>query len=125
MRTGAELRVAPDDRTIREIFAMLARPGRRTGAVILTGSDGRLSGLFTDSDLARLLERRQEAQLDRPIAEVMTRNPITVPPTMTLGEVVELLATRKLSELPVIDSDSRPVGLIDITDVLPLLPDEP
>lgn len=124
MRTGDELRVAPEDRTIREVFANVARPGRRTGAVILADADGRLSGLFTDSDLARLLERRREAQLDRPIAEVMTRGPITVRPEMTLGEVVDLLAARKVSELPVIDADRRPVGLIDITDVLPLLPDE-
>lgn len=124
MRTGDELRVASEDRTIREVFATVARPGRRTGAVILTDADGRLSGLFTDSDLARLLERRQEAQLDRPIGEAMTRGPITARSEMALGEVVELLAARKVSELPVIDADRRPVGLIDITDVLPLLPDE-
>lgn len=124
MRTGDELRVAPEGRTVRDVFATAARPGRRTGAVILTDADGRLSGLFTDSDLARLLERRQEAQLDRPIAEAMTRGPITVRPEMTLGEVVDLLAARKVSELPVIDAGRRPVGLIDITDVLPLLPDE-
>ena len=92
--------------------------------MILADADGCLSGLFTDSDLARLLERRQEAQLDRPIAEVMTRGPITVRPEMTLGEVVDLLASRKVSELPVIDAHRRPVGLIDITDVLPLLPED-
>ena len=124
MRTGDELRIAPEDRTIREVFAMLARSGRRTGAVILTHAEGGLSGLFTDSDLARLLEQRREAQLDRPIAEVMTRNPITVQPGLTLGEVVGLLSVRKVSEVPVVDADNRPVGLIDITDVLPLLPDE-
>lgn len=124
MRTGNELRVASEQETIRDIFATLARPGRRTGAVILTDGDGQLSGIFTDSDLARLLERRNEAQLDRPISEVMTRQPTTVQPEMTLGEVVDLLSTRKLSELPVIDADRRPVGLVDITDVLPLLPEE-
>jgi arabinose-5-phosphate isomerase len=43
---------------------------------------------------------------------------------MTLGDIVELLSARKLSELPVIDTDRRPVGLVDITDVLPLLPEE-
>ncbi|MBA3313588.1 MAG: KpsF/GutQ family sugar-phosphate isomerase [Planctomycetota bacterium] len=124
MRTGHELRVASEDRTIREIFATLARPGRRTGAVILTDVNGHLSGLFTDSDLARLLERRHEGQLDRSIGEVMTKNPITASPEMTLGDVVELLSRRKLSELPVIDADRRPVGLVDITDVLALLPEE-
>lgn len=124
MRSGNELRIAVENRTIREVFATLARPGRRTGAVILTDRNGRLSGLFTDSDLARLLEGRQETQLDRPISETMTRNPITACPEQTLEEIVELLAARKVSELPVIDADRRPVGVIDITDVLPLLPDD-
>lgn len=124
MRSGDELRIASQDRTIREVFATLARPGRRTGAVILTDDDGRLSGLFTDSDLARLLERRHESRLDRPISETMTRNPITARPEQTLEEVIATLSERKVSELPVVDADSRPVGVIDITDVLPLLPDD-
>jgi arabinose-5-phosphate isomerase len=124
MRTGNELRIASEERTIRDVFATLARPGRRTGAVMLVDHEGRLSGLFTDSDLARLLECRRESQLDRPIREAMTRSPITIQPEMTLGDVVELLSARKFSELPVIDSDGRPVGLIDITDVLPLLPED-
>lgn len=124
MRTGNELRVAPESQTIREVFATLARPGRRSGAVILTDEAGRLSGLFTDSDLARLLEKRQELQLDRPIREVMTRSPITAKSEMRLGEVVELLSAKKLSELPVIDAEHRPIGLIDITDVLGLFPED-
>ena len=124
MRTGDQVRTASIDQTIRNVLTASARPGRRTGAVILTHADGTLAGLFTDSDLARLLERRQEVQLDRPIHEVMTRNPITVSPHQTLGEVVDLLTTRKLSELPVINGEHHLVGLIDITDVLPLLPDE-
>ncbi len=124
MRTGDGIRIADVQRTVREVFAAAGRTGRRTGAVMLVGPDGSLAGLFTDSDLARLLERRDEAKLDRPIGDVMTRGPITVRPEMTLGEVVDLLATRRVSELPVIDAARRPVGLIDITDVLPLLPDE-
>ena len=124
MRTGDAVRLASESQTIREVYATSARPGRRSGAVMLLDDSGRLTGLFTDSDLARLLEKRQEAQLDRPIREVMTQTPITATAEMTLGDVVDLLGTRKLSELPVIDADSRPIGLVDITDILPLLPEE-
>ena len=46
---------------------------------MLTETDGRLCGLFTDSDLARLFEQRGDAAIDRPIREVMTPEPITVP----------------------------------------------
>src|SRR5262245_12559170 len=58
MRSGAELRLAPDSATVREVFASSRRAGRRTGAVMLLDEDGKLAGLFTDSDLARLIEAR-------------------------------------------------------------------
>ena len=59
MRNGNELRLAPETDTVREVFARARHRGRRTGAVILLDADGRLSGLFTDSDLARLIEQRR------------------------------------------------------------------
>src|SRR5262245_63753482 len=54
MRRGPELRVAAHTASVREVFAAVRRRGRRTGAVMLTDAAGRLCGLFTDSDLARL-----------------------------------------------------------------------
>lgn len=122
MRKGDQLRIARDDATIREVFTGLGKPGRRTGAVMLVDADGRLSGLFTDSDLARLLEQRREFQLDHPIAGVMTARPVTIGPDAQLREAVDVLSTRKISELPVVDDEHRPVGLIDITDVIGLMP---
>jgi arabinose-5-phosphate isomerase len=54
----------------------------------------------------------------------MTRSPVTTTPEAILSEVVDLLTHRKLSELPVIDEHHHPVGLIDITDVIGLMPQE-
>lgn len=124
MRRGEEMRVAVQSSSVREVLTGLRRPGRRTGAVILVDDDGRLSGLFTDSDLARLLEQRRDEQLDRPIIEVMTARPITIHEDAILEEAVGLLSARRLSELPVVDADDRPVGLLDITDVIGLIPAE-
>ncbi len=53
MRTGEQVRIAEETKSIRDVFAESSRPGRRTGAVTLIDEAGRLSGLFTDSDLAR------------------------------------------------------------------------
>src|SRR5262249_22976522 len=97
-------------------------PGRRTGAVLLLDDDGRLCGIFTDSDLARLIEARKDECLDRPIAEVMTCNPRTVSIGARLPEALDILRRYKISELPVIDGDGRPVGVLDITDLLGLAP---
>jgi arabinose-5-phosphate isomerase len=124
MRRGDEIRIASESATVRDVYVTLSRPGRRTGAVMLVDDDGRLTGLFTDSDLARLLEQRRDADLDRPISDVMTVNPITIGPEAILEEAVQLLSRRRLSELPVIDAERRPIGLIDITDVIGVTPTE-
>jgi arabinose-5-phosphate isomerase len=122
MRHDDELRMAPADRTVRDVFAQVRRRGRRTGAVILTDAEGRLCGLFTDSDLARLFEQRRDAALDRPVREVMTAKPLTVPLGTRLGDAVAVLRQHMISELPVVDAADRPVGLLDITDLLALFP---
>ena len=120
MRTGADMRIAAADETIRVVFSRSRSGGRRTGAVMLTDADGRLCGLFTDSDLARLFEQRGDAAIDRPIREAMTPEPITVPLGARVAEALEILRRFKISELPVIDADGRPVGLLDITDLIGL-----
>lgn len=121
MRTQADLRLAPASKTVREVFAGSQRRGRRTGAVMLTSDEGRLVGIFTDSDLARLFEQRRDADLDRPIALVMTPGPLSIAVGAKLVDAVELMKRKKISELPVVDAAGVPVGLIDVTDVLGLI----
>ena len=118
MRQEDELRLAPHTASVRAVFTQARRRGRRTGAVMLTDSDGRLCGLFTDSDLARLFEQRKDDALDRPIAEVMTANPLTVKMGTRILDAVDVLQRHKISELPVVDAAGRPVGLLDITDLI-------
>ena len=118
MRPREHLRVARSSATVRSVFTQHAQPGRRSGAVLLIDEEDHLEGLFTDSDLARLLERGQDAWLDRPISEVMTREPLTVVSSAMLADVIDLLSDRKISEVPVVDKAGRLLGLIDITDVI-------
>lgn len=118
MRPLAECRVASESHSIRDVFVMASRPGRRTGAIILTDQSGRLTGIFTDSDLAKLLETKRDAALDAPIAALMTKNPTTVVAGTRMRQAIEILGERKISELPVVNDQGKPVGLIDITDVV-------
>ena len=106
------------------MFIRLAGPRRRSGAVLITDDDSVLLGIFTDSDLARLFEKRREADLDRPIGAVMTANPYTIHVGATLAEAVELMKAHKISELPVVDRGHHLVGLIDVTDLIGLVPDD-
>jgi len=122
MRRGDELRLAPASATVRSVFAESPRSGRRTGAVMLVDSAGKLVGLFTDSDLARLFATNLEKAFDKPISDVMICAPLTVTSSVRLVEALELMRSKKISELPVVDSESRPIGLLDITDLIGLVP---
>ncbi|MGH7173604.1 MAG: KpsF/GutQ family sugar-phosphate isomerase, partial [Gemmataceae bacterium] len=123
MRQGSELRIASANETVRGVFARSRHAGRRSGAVMLVDDEGRLCGLFTDSDLARLIEARRDATLDRPIREVMTAEPITAALGVRVGDAVELLRRHRISELPVVDDDGKPAGLLDITDLIGIVPE--
>jgi len=124
LRPLDKCRVAAETQTVRQVFVGLSMPGRRSGAIMLVDADGKLAGIFTDSDLARLFEHRQDRELDRPIGEVMTAGPLSVPVGSMMVDAVAIMARRKISELPVVDPDGKPVGLIDVTDLVGMLPDE-
>jgi arabinose-5-phosphate isomerase len=123
MRPLAECRLAGPNDTVREVFAR-PLPARRTGAVMILDDAGALAGIFTDSDLARLFERRHDAALDAPIGSVMTARPTTLPAGTRLRDAIAILESRRLSELPVLDASDRPVGLVDIVDLVGLVPPE-
>lgn len=120
MRPLDACRFASRQTTIRSAMVTASKSGRRTGAIMLVDNDGSLAGIFTDSDLARLLENRDDASLDQPIEMRMTANPATASTGTLLQDAVAVMSHRRISELPVIDAQHRPVGMLDITDVVSL-----
>jgi arabinose-5-phosphate isomerase len=122
MRSGRHIRIACESEIVRDVLVRLGGARRRSGAIlVLEQVDGPLSGIFTDSDLVRLLERGSDHMLDLPIRESMTRNPSIIHIRSTVAEAVEALRSRKLSELPVVDDSGYPCGLIDVTDLIGLV----
>jgi IMP dehydrogenase len=74
--------------------------------------EGRLVGILTNRDL------RFESSVKRPIAEVMTRDPLfTVPVGTTLDEAREILHKHKVEKLLVVDHEFRLKGLITVKDI--------
>lgn len=123
MRPLSQCRTARPEEPVRTVFAR-PMPVRRTGAVMVIDDSGMLAGIFTDSDLARLFERRHDAALDGPISGVMTRRPTTVAVGSRVSDAIALLEARRISELPVVAADGRAVGLLDIVDLVGLVPAE-
>jgi arabinose-5-phosphate isomerase len=123
MRTGDQLRIADCRATVREALVESHRQGRRTGALLVVDQRGALCGIFTDADLARLLEQRRERDLDRPVAELMNPRPTVIPLGTIVRDAIAILSNHKFSQLPVLDGAGRPVGIVDITDLIGLIPD--
>ena len=122
MRPIEQCRVASETKTVREVYAESGKSDRRVGVILLTNENGKLTGLFTDSDLARMLETGNDNGLNQPISEVMTRKPFTVRSKSKTLVAVEILAAQNISELPVVNSNGCPIGILDITDVVSLFP---
>ncbi len=120
MRPLDACRVAFDNVTIRQAMIVQSQQGRRTGAVMLVDAAGKLAGIFTDSDLAKMLQTRSETSLDEPIASRMTTRPTTIGCGAPLQDAISLMSQRRISELPVLARDGRPLGLIDVTDLVAL-----
>ncbi|BAM04729.1 SIS domain-containing protein [Phycisphaera mikurensis] len=121
---SANLAAVPADATVRAGFdAAAAAAGaagvRRAGALVVVGPDGRLVGVFTDGDLRRLVFRGGDGDpLSRPLAAVMTRDPKHLGPGATMRDAAELVRRLRIDEVPVVDGDNRPIGLLDIQDLV-------
>jgi arabinose-5-phosphate isomerase len=116
-QVGRNVAVVPDTVTVEAALAA-AGDGRRAGAVLLVDADGLLSGIFTDGDLRRLVNTRGAAGLAGGIAEVMTREPRCLADTDLVRDAVRMVRERRVDEIPVVDADGRPIGILDIQDLV-------
>ena len=117
MRKGKDLPAVRDAVTVRQALGRLRRMRRRSGAIVLVDARGKLTGIFTDADLRRLLEGGREEALDRPISEVMTRRPKAVRADASAAEAITLVNRYYIEEIPVVNDAGRVVGLVDVQDL--------
>ena len=118
MRRGEELPLVPSGTPITEVILTMSGTKGRPGAAIVVLDDGRLGGLFTDGDLRRLIETGGTSRLEEPVDEFMTRSPQTAHPDQLVEDAERLLREHRRDQVPVVDDDGRPVGLLDVQDVL-------
>lgn len=119
-RAGVNLPLVSDRHTIRSVLQEAGKIPRRPGAVLLTGTRGRLTGIFTDADLRRLLLQDGPRALSRPVRQVMTREPRTLTDSARLRDAVQLVREMRVDEIPVVDEAGKPIGLLDVQDLLAL-----
>lgn len=119
-RLGDNLAVADESLTVAQMLHAVSSIKRRSGAVVLTDGDGQMTGIFTDGDLRRLLTDNDGSNLRRPVREVMHKNPKRVRADQLASEAMAIMRQHRIDELPVVDEFGKPVGLIDVQDLVVL-----
>lgn len=105
--------------TVAQALQRAAEAGRRPGAIVLVDpATGRLSGIFTDGDLRRLILRNPD-EMNQPIERVMTRAPRTLPSSAIVRDAVRMVREFRQDEIPVVDATTgAPVGILDVQDLI-------
>lgn len=119
-RAGENMPTAREDQTVGEVLQEASRITRRPGAVVVVDPTGRLCGIFSDGDLRRLLLSAQDRALSLPMGQVMTRAPKRVKGEALASEAMAIMRRHRIDELPVVDDEDRPVGMIDVQDLVVL-----
>ena len=115
---GKNMPLIHDTVTVGEALKIAAAAGRRPGAITLVNpATGHMTGIFTDGDLRRLV-LRDTNELSRPVAEVMTRTPRTLRDTAIVDDAIKMFREFRQDEIPVIDGEGKPVGILDIQDLM-------
>jgi arabinose-5-phosphate isomerase len=117
MRQGPQNPLVEESVSVTGAIEVMTRTPGRPGAALVTDASGRLAGIFTDGDLRRLIQSG-ETDFTRPVGAVMKRGPRTVPPDMLAIDATRILRERQIDQVPVVDDDGRPVGLLDVQDLL-------
>ena len=115
MRSGRQLAIVKENKTVKEV--LYAITAARSGAASVINEKGKLCGIFTDGDLRRHLEVDSDLA-KRKIKDVMTKNPTTIAKDRLAYEAFNILKRKHIDEIPVVDSANRPVGILDIQDLL-------
>ncbi|WP_042263870.1 MULTISPECIES: CBS domain-containing protein [Paraburkholderia] len=107
--------------TVREIFAQASFHH------LLVVEEGRLQGVVSDRDLLRAISpfidsvvesARDLGTLNKRVHQIMSRKPLTLRPESSLSDAVALFLSNKISCIPIVDAEFRPVGIVSWRDVL-------
>ena len=115
MRVRSEIPVVSKTTRVKDVLLKITR--MRAGSASIVDSKGKLTGIFTDGDLRRHIDQGTDL-LDRKVGEVMTKDPLNIAPDRLAAEALEVLKSRKIDEIPVVNSNGKLVGLLDVQDLL-------
>jgi acetoin utilization protein AcuB len=99
--------------------------------LLVVDSSKKLCGVISDRDLLRALSpyvgtlsenARDIATLKKRVHQIMTRQPITLPPEATVNDAIDLFLNHRVSCIPIVDKNFKPVGIVSWRDILKFVP---
>jgi len=117
MTKGNAVPLVAESAPVTELI--LEMTSKRYGVSAVINDEGRLSGIFTDGDLRRLVQSGREF-LSLTTGSVMTANPKAVTTNVLAKDCLDILETYRITQLMVCDSEQHPVGIVHIHDLITL-----
>ncbi|MGL6261361.1 arabinose-5-phosphate isomerase KdsD [Vibrio sp. WXL103] len=115
MHTGEKLPRVYADTMIRDALLEISQKG--LGMTAIVDTDNKLTGIFTDGDLRRILDKRVDIH-HTAIGQVMIPNPTSVSPDMLAAEGVNIMQAKSINGLLLCNDDGELVGALNMLDML-------
>ncbi len=106
--------VVSEGTSVRE--ALFHMTSTRMGSTSIVNHAGKLTGIITDGDIRRLIEKSIDF-LDQPVQKYMTEAPVTISAEKLAAEALRIMEEREINDLPVVEN-GEPVGMLNFQDLL-------
>ncbi|KXZ69016.1 KpsF/GutQ family sugar-phosphate isomerase [Acinetobacter venetianus] len=116
MHTGAELPKVKPETPMNKVLYEIS--DKRLGLTTIVNDEDQLLGIFTDGDLRRMIDHQQGFDVNLPVSDVMTKNPLTISPEARAVEALEKMHERKINQFVVVDETNRVIGVISMHDLI-------
>jgi arabinose-5-phosphate isomerase len=116
-RPGEKLPLAQSTDTVGQLLEKTSDV-KRHGAVMVVDKAGRLAGIITDADLRRLMAQKGQEAFDYKAGDIMTSDCKRIRADALAAEATAIFHKYRIDDLPVVDAENKPVGLIDVQDIV-------
>ena len=112
---GHDVATISQERSVSDALQMLKEHG--IGALIVTGLNAPLTGIFSERDVVRALAESGAAALELRVADLMSSEVTTCEESTSVTDLMGLMTTKHIRHVPVVNGDQL-VGLVSIGDVV-------
>jgi arabinose-5-phosphate isomerase len=117
MTKGEGVPVIKEDASIKDIIFEMT--SKRLGTTCVVNNEGKLTGVITDGDLRRLLEKTMDVK-NLVATDIMSKNPKVIDKDRLASFALQTMESHKITSLIVADRDKKPIGIIHLHDLVNL-----